>query len=126
MPRMKVVEIDGAKFTISPLTVKQVEDFIGQSKEQRTELFGALLPARMYDVIVVALANASPGDGWTRERVYTELDQLSLETLFGEILEFSRMKLEKKAVDDSAGEALPAALTSPESDATLPNHSVTN
>jgi hypothetical protein len=117
MTRRKSIDIDGAVFMIAPLTVEQVEDYLGRTVEDRATLMGKLLPVGMYDLVAAGLNNAAPainGDGpvWNKDRIRKELDLISVERLFEEILIFSKMKLVK--VEESPGEAMAAAQASPE------------
>lgn len=108
MPRRKEVEMDGAKFTISPLTLSQVEQLV-QAKDQVVEAIGApatltdgeqarSLRSRMYELVVCnGLNNALPKDApesdrWTVQRVEDELDMVLVEFLQKQILGFSKLE----------------------------------
>lgn len=113
MPRTKTIELDGAAFVIAPLTVAQVEQYLGTPVDEKMKMLGTLIPRSTYELIAASFVNAGLGE-WTPEMVRNQLDLDTVDRLFEEVLKFSRMRLEKKP-----GEAQPAmASTSPEP---LPN-----
>lgn len=109
MRRLKKIEVDGAIFTIAPLTVEQVEHYLGTTVEQRVGKVSLMLVQGACDVICYGLNNAdSASDNpWTPERIRVELDLELVDRLFSEILTFSKLKLIK--AEESPGEAQPAA-----------------
>lgn len=90
--RKKQVEIDGAKFTIASLSLKQVESIISpveNDDQGRT---------RVYNIICMSINNALKDDGrpesefWNNDRLKDELDLVSVRFLKEQILEFSNLK----------------------------------
>ena len=106
MPRLKKIELDGAEFTIAPLTTVQVEEF-SQSDDT---LNGLMFMASTYSVICMGLNNVpqpytltisgasgvaqAVGPPWTPERVRNELDIVTVKWLYTEILKFSGLNTE--------------------------------
>lgn len=99
MPRRKTIEMDGVEFTISPLTLLQVDQLVasrdevvdakGDQKEIRKVMFRT--------VLCTGLNNALPDDApdtakWDVERVLAELDLPLSMRLQKEILIFSGLE----------------------------------
>ena len=88
--RQKTVTYDGASFTISPLTLAQVEQFIAPlPKEGDLVREGRV---RAFDLVCWALNNAQPDEKWDHERIRQELDPWVFAKLQDEILEFSGLR----------------------------------
>ena len=98
MARKKKVELDGAEYTITPLSFKQVENWAQQRKDlglddPNFDISTAdplkLRTVAFECVICPSLNNAKEINGeWTAERVADEMDKVLYEFLFAQILEF--------------------------------------
>jgi len=110
MRRRKQVEMDGARFTISPLTLEQV-GVLGDDGEVRP------VPKSVYETVVdglnngqLAIAEDLCGAGltavpWTVQRVKSEMDLLLWKFLHAEILDFSGLKIEAKSAGETEAPA---------------------
>jgi hypothetical protein len=100
--RKKVLEYDGQKYTISPLTLSQVDEFIAAipaSAEATPEAISKRnkeLQTRAHQVVAWGLDNAleksaklEESERWTPARVYDEIDLQTFTELQTEILVFS-------------------------------------
>jgi len=97
--RRKTIEMDGAVFTIAPLTFSQLRRYSEQGADG-TALFKAS------ELVCMGLNNARNGDGdpeWTPQRVLEELDQPLFIRLKDEIAAFSGLRFTQ------SGEALAAS-----------------
>jgi hypothetical protein len=110
LPRLKKIEMDGAEFTIAPLTLAQVDGFV-QTKVD--DVKPEELRKRSYQLVCDGLNNALPatenGNGtptarWTPERISNELDMVLYQRLQSEILEFSGLKVTPKTGESPAAE----------------------
>jgi hypothetical protein len=133
MIRKKEVAIDGAVFTIAPLTIDQVDEY--------NERLGALAGQQpgnslrddpfvlvMYDSIAWSFNNVareaariagrvdatgrgvlSDAETWDAARVTGELDSVSINTLRDELMLFSGLKIKTVPVDGKPGESAAAA-----------------
>jgi hypothetical protein len=88
--RQKTVTYDGASFTISPLTLAQVEQFISPLPKEGDVLRAGKV--RAFDLLCWALNNANPEQKWDHERIRQELDPWVFAKLQDEILEFTGLK----------------------------------
>ena len=98
MARKKKVELDGAEFSITPLTFEQVETWVRQRAEFGLDAPGFdvtavdpnLLRRSVFEnVICASLNNAKEINGeWTSDRVYKEMDKVLYEFVYAEILKF--------------------------------------
>src|SRR5688572_26234373 len=90
--RKKTVSFDDdTRFTISPLNLNQVDDYVRELPESAT---AAEAQARSLEVICTSLNNASPDTPWTPQRCREELDLPVMKFLFNEILKLSGLTLE--------------------------------
>jgi hypothetical protein len=114
--RTKKFEMDGASYTITPLTLAQTEAW---KNAPAVDLEDKTIKARFLphfrDVICPSLNNVLPkdanGDAWTPERCYQEMDQIVAMKLFSAILEFSGYKI--NTGDESPQGETQAPSTSP-------------
>lgn len=113
MPRTKIIELDGAKFVIAPLTLAQVEAFLEKQRkaleaENRDELRDI-----WRDVICAGLNNAERSidptvfNRWTPEVLINEIDLVTFQLLREEMLTFSGLKSEpeEKKTESAAAAA---------------------
>ncbi len=105
--RKKVVEMDGQKFTISPLNLEQCERFIQPAAA------GVTPRQRTIELIITSLNNAAPPEPWTEETLRPELDLLIVGWLQKEILDFSGLAA-ADATGKTAGESSAASKTGSE------------
>jgi hypothetical protein len=87
--RRKVVEMDGAQFTIAPLTLGQLRKYSKDLKE------GDTLMVRGAELVCMGLNNARNGDDdpeWTVDRALDEFDQPLFLRLQEEIAAFSGLR----------------------------------
>lgn len=90
MPRrIKEIQVDNLTFKVGAFTIKEAEDLINKKR-----------PADggdSYDADVVSTAlNFALDQGepvWTLDRIYSEMDRYTLQTLRKEILEMNGLKL---------------------------------
>src|SRR5437899_6256311 len=98
--RRKIIEQDGETFTISPLTLAQLEEFGAPLSNEKREI-----KIRAFDLVCHglnnALANGAPR--WDHDRIRQELDLIMFKRLQDEILEFSGLPVPKSG-EPSAGE----------------------
>jgi hypothetical protein len=103
--RTKVVEMDGVKVTIAPMTLEQIEEYIAPLEELEGKTTAKV---RVFNLVCNGLNNAMldengnmPPDAkpWTHEMLRHRIDMLLYEKLQREILEFSGFKLEDKDVE---------------------------
>ena len=80
--RKIVKEFDGARFTLAPLNLDQVDKFI-------TTKDGSI---RTIDLLLMSLNNAEPGEPWTEEKLRKELDLVLQGELQTAVLEISGLK----------------------------------
>lgn len=120
MGRTKVVEFDGATFTIGALSIRQAEQFIAKQREALghdehdapkpgVQASPEKLAANWREFICTGLNNAqqNAADSWTPEKLADAIDLISLNRLRNELLEFSGL------TSSPAGEA-PATAIAPE------------
>jgi len=116
--RKKKVTIDDAEFSISPLTLEQVDEFIAQLDKpldptaDDVKKFKIELEQRARRVVAWGLDNALADDvseRWTPERVYRKLDLKCFAELQDEILSFSNLK-GQKLTDAASGEDKPTPI----------------
>src|SRR5260370_14940762 len=99
MARRKLLEIDGAQFTISPLTLKQTEDVVDSKARiedaQKDVTNRRAVQSIMFETVLCpGLNNAlskdvAEAEKWTPERVFDEMDLVLAMKLQNEILMFS-------------------------------------
>lgn len=119
MPRKKDIELNGASFTIAPLTLAQAEAWklsVDESKKQREEnpeqerTNEDIYKQQFKDVICPSLNNALPlntpdDQKWTPDKCWLEFDMVLNSWLFSEILEFSGYKTKAPDGTPAKGEA---------------------
>jgi hypothetical protein len=105
MPRTKKVELDGASFTIAPLTVSQVEDFVQSQRDLLTKNDAPGMRDTWRDLICMGLNNA--GAEYTKAALDDTLDLVLFNLLRDEILKFSglRTEVEEKKIPEVAAAA---------------------
>lgn len=99
--RRKVIEMDGATFTIAPLTLGQLRKYSRDLKE------GDSLLIRASELVSMGLNNAQndPSEAsWTPERVQDELDQPLFVRLQEEIAAFSGLRTQRVGETPAASE----------------------
>jgi len=106
--RRKTVSIDGAEFTISPLTIEQVEQLVAPAEELQENKSGIV---RVYEMICTSLNNAiaggaSPAEPWTPARIKHELDQYTVAWLQDQVLAMSGLRA---VAESPTGESIAAA-----------------
>lgn len=98
--------MDGAEFRISPLTVKQVENWNEAIQAHATDVKDAtdavaaskaLRDLNLEHIVCNGLNNASPGAGWTAEKLQAELDYILIAFLSQSILDFCGLRLDPEA-----------------------------
>lgn len=96
--RKKKVTLDGAEFTIAPLTLDQVDEYVAPLEDIANQKSVGF--KKGFQVVAYGLNNALPeGEAqWTEERIKSELDLVIFEHLQNEIIEFSGFKLDKAAI----------------------------
>ncbi len=89
--RRKVVEMDGAVYTIAPLTLGQLRKHAAELKE------GDSLLMRASELVAMGLNNARKDDDpeWTPERILDEIDQPLFMRLQQEIAAFSGLRRQR-------------------------------
>ena len=89
--KSKVLELDGQVFTIAPLKMGQIEEFIESGSGSQTT----------WDTILASLSNA--GETLTMAELKNKIDLEDFLTLHGEVLAISGLKTsgEAKAATDS-------------------------
>jgi hypothetical protein len=113
MPRTKTIEVDGARYRIAPLTMRQVEEFLlKQSEALGLDAKGQQIDGREADLDKLAAAwreficaglnnvhrldnGKMPdlnGDLWQPDSLMDCLDIVSFDVLRDAILEFSKLK----------------------------------
>jgi hypothetical protein len=108
--RKKEISLDGQTYTISPLSLSQVKDFLEDQrmalgKDKKGNKIDDADPQKLENVwrrfICTGLNNAGKGaEGfvpWTSERVLEELDIKFFDLLRDEILELSSLRSDVKA-----------------------------
>jgi len=105
MVRTKKVELDGASFTIAPLSVFQVEEFIPKQRELLTKKDIAGMRDCWRELICIGLNNA--GGDFKKEDIDKELDLVMFNLLRDEILKFSSLgsDQEEKKIPEIAAAA---------------------
>lgn len=105
MPRTKKVELDGASFTIAPLTVSQVEDFVEGQRELLDKNDTKGMRESWRELICMGLNNA--GAEYTAAAIDDTLDMVLFSLLRDEILKFSGIKIdsEEKKIPEVAAAA---------------------
>jgi hypothetical protein len=90
--RTKALDLDGAKFTIGALTVRQVREFFGEGKETNvmTVVCRSLNNAREMQ------PEAARGPEWTFERMQEETDDATFGKLRDAVIEFNGVTLKKE------------------------------
>lgn len=107
--RTKQVKMDGAEFTIAPLTLDQIEQYIAPLEDVATQK--AIGFRKAYEVVCYGLNNALPegtpeDQKWTKEKVSKQIDMVLFERLQEEIIEFSGFRLDKEAIDKAGRAAI--------------------
>jgi hypothetical protein len=124
MPRTKVVELDGAKFTIAPLTLRQVEEFLEKQRaalgmdptskvftiEHAAKADQGKLTDLWREFICMGLNNAmlsETGERWKPDRLIDQIDLVTFQRLRNELMEFSGLKseVEEKKIPELAAAA---------------------
>src|SRR5579871_2297801 len=105
MPRTKAIVMDGASFTIAPLTVSQVEEFISRQRALLAKKDAVGMRDTWRDLICMGLNNA--GGEWKKEELDTTLDIPLFNFLRDEILKFSGLASdnEEKKIPEVAAAA---------------------
>jgi hypothetical protein len=108
MPRLKRIELDTAKFVITPLTTEQVEKYASSDDSK----FGRLMLSA-YTVIADSLGNVPEKlpSGWAEEGyskwpleldpavLRCQLDTVTINWLFTSILEFTGLQVVEKVTE---------------------------
>lgn len=122
MPRTKTITLDGASFTIAPLTLEQAETWKNDvSKSAAPTVEGQSAPDTLKTIYAPSLefvvcpalnnvlAIGIPAEQrWTVDRCYRELDQMLIDWLFKEILTFCGYGVRENKqgkIEDQPGEA---------------------
>jgi len=104
--RTKVVEMDGASYTIAPLTLEQIDEYVAPLEDVANQ--NSIGFKKGFQVVCYALNNALPEgtpdeERWTDDRVRKEIDLVLFEKLQGEIISFSGFKIDNKPVPGQVG-----------------------
>lgn len=100
--RVKKVEMDGAEFWISPLTIAQVEEYVVPPPEGSAV---DVYKERTYQMICWSLNNAIDAKGgtdpkWDTEKLRQSIDIPLMEFLQQEILDMSGLKMRRVSLPD--------------------------
>jgi hypothetical protein len=106
--RRKLLEKDGLKMWVSPLTIEQVEDHLKELNvilEDETADRSLKLRGLWQRFVLRGLNNAQNGDGeqpWTEDRITKELDLLLFAELRAQIITLSGLQVEPTAAPGEA------------------------
>jgi hypothetical protein len=106
--RTKTIELDGAKFTIAPLTLREVEEFVGKQKDALEMPEGTAREKQFTQLwrefLSMGFNNVHRGEdgNWPEPKpklvdpgeIPDRLDLVSLQRLRDELLEFSGLRKE--------------------------------
>lgn len=91
--RKKTVQLDGAEFTIAPLTFKQYRELITERPAETAAPQTADQQwANSWEIICSSINRAGADPAWTAARCNDELDISTVQWLIDEILGFSGLK----------------------------------
>ncbi len=111
--RTKWIEMDGAKFAIAPLTMRQVTEFLNRqrdtARDSKLSDDGKMeeLAKNTRQMVANSLNNAAGENGYTEQDVFDQIDTLAFVKLKDEVLKFSGIELapptkEEKEVGEAA------------------------
>lgn len=100
--RKIVKNYDGLEFTLSPLNLDQVEEFLAKAAPDA--------PAkRTIDLVLMSLNNAEPAELWTEAKLRKEIDLVLQGKMQVDILEISGLRSVDDEKTTSSGEAAAAS-----------------
>jgi hypothetical protein len=108
--RTKTVSLDGADFAISPLTMSQVEGFVGILNDPTADKMKV-----QREVVATGMNNAAGTLEWGEARVYNEIDFVTFRLLTEQVCAFSGIEFgplpegEVKAVSEMTSRSSAAA-----------------